>query len=136
MSDDFKARARTFFDDISEGRFDSTATVFADDAVMHGPMGDLEGIEQITGLGAVFKGALPDGRVRVLDVAVDGDRAAWLIEGHGTHEGDLGALKASGKPVRWTNTDFMRLRDGKVVEIWGGPDMWAIAKQTGAVPLA
>jgi predicted ester cyclase len=32
------------------------------------------------------------------------------------------------------NNDLSRVRDGRVVELWGGPDMFAIMTQMGAIP--
>ncbi|HLK42206.1 MAG TPA: ester cyclase [Thermoleophilia bacterium] len=135
MSDDLKDRVRMFFDEIvSGGRMDGLEAVFHEDAVMHSPMGELHGLEQIGALGLTFKAALPDGRIHVEEIAVEGDVLAYRVVGEGTHEGKFAGVPGTGRHVRWSNNDLARLRDGKIAEMWGGPDMFAILTQIGAIP--
>ena len=46
------------------------------------------------------------------------------------------ASRPTGKRITWTNNDVARVRDGVIVELWGGPDMFSIMTQLGAIPPA
>jgi len=135
MSDDLKSRVRRYFrETVTEGRTEGTEELFHDDAVLHSPLGDLHGTDQIAALGLQFKAALPDGRLQVEQIAVDGDVLAYRLTGEGTHQGEFAGVPATGRSIRWTNNDMARLRNGKITEMWGGPDMYAILMQMGVIP--
>jgi predicted ester cyclase len=134
MSDITDVARRYFAEQVSEGRSDGVGELFADDVVMHSPLGRLEGLGDVARLTDVFKTAMPDGRIWVEDVVVEGDRIAWRVHGKGTHGGPFLDVQATGRPIEWVNTDSGRLRDGKVVELWGGPDLFTILTQIGVIP--
>jgi predicted ester cyclase len=134
MSDLKDAVRRFFAEQVSNGTFDALDHLFAQDVVMHSPMGELDGHEGLVKLSASFKQALPDGTLVVEEILEDGDMLAWRLHGQGTNDGPFLHLPASGRRIEWRNNDMARVRDGKIVEIWGGPDMFAILTQMGVIP--
>jgi len=43
-------------------------------------------------------------------------------------------VAASGKQLKWTHSDFVRLVEGKIVERWVSADVLTFFQQLGAVP--
>jgi predicted ester cyclase/predicted enzyme related to lactoylglutathione lyase len=70
---------------------------------------------------AEFLRALPDLRLTVEDQLADGDKVVIRWHATGTHTGDAFEIKATGRPVAFKGTTWMRFRDGKLVEGW---DTW------------
>jgi predicted ester cyclase len=51
----------------------------------------------------------------------------------GTHHGELMGIAPTGKQVTVGLVDMIRVEDGKFVEQWGGPDLFDLLRQLGAV---
>jgi steroid delta-isomerase-like uncharacterized protein len=68
------------------------------------------------------RAAFPD-MVFSVDLLIESDDLVvsnWTVRG--THTGTpFNGLPASGKPVEINGTAILRIRDGKIVEHWGGP---------------
>jgi predicted ester cyclase len=73
------------------------------------------------------------------DVVVSGDRVAVRWTAIGTHQGDQLGVPATGKQVRLTGIDILRIEDGRLVERWGETNglemMQQITSFEGAAPL-
>jgi predicted ester cyclase len=50
----------------------------------------------------------------------------------GTHEGPFRGLEPTGRRFKVTLVDIVRVRDGRFLEHWGGPDMLDLLTQLGA----
>ena len=68
------------------------------------------------------RNAFPD-YVFTVDLLIESDDlivSNWTVRG--THTGTpFNGIAASGKPVEINGTAILRMRDGKIVEHWGGP---------------
>jgi predicted ester cyclase len=51
-------------------------------------------------------------------LVVAGDRAAFLFTVEGKHVGQFGGYAPTGARIRWTGADFIRVADGRIVELW------------------
>jgi len=92
------------------------------------PTADLAGLKRaIQGL----RGAIPDLRLEIEDVIVDGDRACFRLVGRGHHQGQFGPVPGSGKPVTVDVIDICRFQDGRIVEHWGIADRMGVMEQVG-----
>jgi predicted ester cyclase len=83
--------------------------------------------------------AFPDYQVTVVDQVAEGDKVATVWTARGTHQGQwmspIGPIPASGKPVSWSGTTTVRIRDGQIAEVIGTNwDHLAILQHMGAVP--
>jgi predicted ester cyclase len=83
--------------------------------------------------------ALPDYRVTIVDQVAEGDKVSTVWTAQGTHEGNwmspIGPIPASGKPVTWTGTTTLRVRDGQIAEVIGSNwDHLGILQHMGVVP--
>jgi predicted ester cyclase len=78
-----------------------------------------------------FRTAFPDALARVEQMIEEGDTVAFRFELRGTHQGTFGPFLPTGKEVVLTGMDFVRIADGKIVELWSSQDTLAWAKQLG-----
>jgi len=62
--------------------------------------------------------ALPDLHHTIEDVIVEGDRAVARFHGDGTHTGEYGEYKATGKVMRYEGIAIFRMEGGRIAEVW------------------
>jgi predicted ester cyclase len=86
-------------------------------------------VERLVG----FRTAFPDVQIVVEEVIAEGDYVAFRSTMRGTHEGELMGIAPTGKQVTIGLVDMIRIKDGKFVEQWGGPDMFDLLRQLGVV---
>lgn len=92
------------------------------------PLGRDEQIVRLRSLRTAF----PDIRLTVEDVVASGDLVWFRGTMRGTHLGELLGLAPTGAEVTVGLIDIWRVVDGRVVEHWGGPDMFDLFRQLGA----
>jgi len=83
----------------------------------------------------MFRAAMPDIQLTILDDFGQGDKIVhrWVLEG--THTGEpLMGVPASGNPIKFTGTTIVRIEDGKIMERWSNLDIYGILIQLGIVP--
>jgi predicted ester cyclase len=85
------------------------------DDVRHGP----EGVRK---LASYLRAAFPDLHFALDDVLSDADRVAVRWTATGTQSGQFFGLEPTGRHARWTGMDMVRLRDGRLVELWVNAD--------------
>ena len=105
------------------------------DLVSHGALGDVRGPDGFVGLmlGNV-RGAFPDAHVDLLSVIEEGDLVSFRLEGLGTHRGTFLGVEPTGRSVRIRGIHQVRLRGGRIVEHWQGPDILAMLLDMGVFP--
>jgi steroid delta-isomerase-like uncharacterized protein len=72
---------------------------------------------------------VPDLRVSVETSVVSGDKAAASFVYEGTHGGTYFGVAATGRTLRFTSCDILRIQDGRIVEHWGMGDIAGILAQ-------
>jgi steroid delta-isomerase-like uncharacterized protein len=77
----------------------------------------------------VFRPAFPDLKVIIHDQFAEGDTVVTRKTYEGTHNGTFFGMPASGKAVKITVIDIIKLRDGKYIEHWGTADMFGLMQQ-------
>jgi predicted ester cyclase len=78
-----------------------------------------------------FRTAFPDIQIVVEEVIAEGDHIAFRSTMCGTHSGGLMGFAPTGKQVTVGLVDVIRVKDGKFVEQWGGPDLFDLLRQLG-----
>ncbi len=81
---------------------------------------------------AAFRSAFPDIELTVEDMLAEGDRVAFRSTIRGTHAGVFLGIPASGKRVTVALIDVVRVEHARIVEHWGGPDIFDLLQQLGA----
>jgi predicted ester cyclase len=64
------------------------------------------------------------------------DRVAYRLTIHGTHQGAFQGIPPTGKHVTVSFTAIVRIEDGRLVEEWGGLDLFDLRQQIEAVVTA
>jgi predicted ester cyclase len=82
---------------------------------------------------AGFRSAFPDVKITIEDVFAEDNYVIFRSTMSGTHHGVFQGIEPTGKPITVTLIDIIRVEHGKFVEHWGGPDLFDLLKQLGAV---
>jgi steroid delta-isomerase-like uncharacterized protein len=91
----------------------------------------IEGRKQF--VAAVFAG-FSDYHAEIQDVVAEGDRLVARIMWTGTQDGPFLGRPATGKPLRFSTADFLRIENGKIAEHWDVVDSLPRAIALGLVP--
>ena len=110
---------------------------FTSDAVWHGPsIATVTGVDNIVPLLTAFISPLSNIRAEEQDVIASQDLVALRLVVTATQTGDVLAIPATGRDVRWDAVDIYRVTDdGKISEQWAFEDLAAIGSQLGAFSL-
>ena len=81
---------------------------------------------------AGMQAAFPDASIELGTFVIDGDLVAFQSVMRGTHRGVIRGLPPTGRQFTVHLVDIVRLRDGRLLEHWGGPDMLDLLTQLGA----
>ena len=65
----------------------------------------------------------------------EGDKVVTRWTGHGTHQGELAGIPATGKSSTVTGVAVDRIVNGKITESWGIFDEFGMMQQLGAIPM-
>ena len=134
MSEENKALARKFFRMLERGDAGMADEIVAADYHNHdGPVGKM-GSEGVKAGVTAFKQAFPDARVDIEYQVAEGDKVVTRYAWHGTHQGEIEGIPATGKQVKWTSTVTFRIDDGKICEAWQNMDRWGLMQQMGVAP--
>lgn len=134
MSEENKALVRRIVDEAwNQGQLAVVDEAFAPDYQEHNPRpGQEPGMDGYRAGVVMMRAAFPDLVLDVHDTIAEGDRVAVLYTLHGTHDGELMGMPASGQRVSSDGMVFARFRDGRVIERWGVQDMLTLLQQIGA----
>ena len=81
---------------------------------------------------AGFRSAFPDIALTLEDVLAEGDRVVFRSTIRGTHKGAFQGIAPTATRVTVALLDMVRIQDGRIVEQWGGPDLFDLLRQLGA----
>jgi predicted ester cyclase len=129
-----KAIARRFFEEQDRLRGGPADEVCAPGYTAHlgsFPAMDLDGHKQFA---AAFYAAFPDLYHEIQDVIGEEDQAVVRFTLHGTHRGPFMGVEPTGRQATITAMAVMRLREGRVGELYGQFDALGMLQQLGAIP--
>jgi predicted ester cyclase len=81
---------------------------------------------------AGFRSAFPDIALALEEVFAESDRVVFRSTLRGTPEGEFLGIAPTGSRVTVAVLDMVRIQDGRIVEQWGGPDVFDLLRQLGA----
>jgi steroid delta-isomerase-like uncharacterized protein len=128
------ATVRSYIEAVWNGDTDAADDYVTPDTVTHPAwLSDRErrGADELNALVQSYREAFPDLRVSLLDVFGEGDRVLARTTWHGTHQGDLAGIAATGKPVILTALTIHRLENGRIAETWPLVDLLNGLQQLG-----
>jgi predicted ester cyclase len=80
---------------------------------------------------ASLRRAFSDFHLEIEDLSADGDTVWLRMTGTGTNDGSFMGHPPTGRQMRTTVFNVIRVRDGRLVEHWGVPDRLAVLFQLG-----
>ena len=84
-------------------------------------------------LNHLFTG-FPEDTVTIDQIVAEGDMVTYRGTETGTHRAEFLGIPATGKSATWTEIQFFRIEDGKVVEHWVDIDIFSWFQQLGVIP--
>ncbi len=134
-----KALARRALEQVwSRGDLAAADQIYASDFASHQRSRpdegrDLHGIDHLKSFVVELRSAFPDFRDTVDDQVAEGDKVVTRFTSHGTHEGPLMGVPATGKTVSWMGITIDRIADARIVENWVSWDLFGVMQALGAV---
>jgi predicted ester cyclase len=98
------------------------------------PPGAAPGPDQMIPLFRNMEKAIPDMKIEIIDLLVQGDRAAIRAQVSGTQRGELMGIAATSKPVRFAIHSFHEMRGPLVAKTWHLEDWLDVFRQLGQMP--
>lgn len=127
MLADLAATYYGFWNNGSATLFEATVSPGYTDRTL--PAGRQQGPSGLADAGAAFFAAFPDGRVKVLQQMLVGDRIVSHLRVSGTFTGSRKGTRGAGQAIDYRATDIMRIADGLIVENWHVEDHEALHRQ-------
>lgn len=129
-----KSLVRRYDEAINRGEFDTLDQFFGPDykrypSATGTPLNADGQKKRMAGLGSAFPGF----RLTEEDIIAESDRVAIRLTARGTHKGTILGIPPTGKLADVTCIEIFRLEEGKIIEHWGGPDMFEMLQKIGAV---
>ena len=122
---------------IDAGDEAAVRTIVDEGLVSHGALGDVHGPDGFIGIMVRnVRQGFPDAHVELVTLIEEGDMVSFRLEGSGTHLGPFLGVNSTGKTIRIRGIHHVRLRDGRIIEHWQGPDILAMLLDMGKFPPA
>ena len=127
-----KAIVRRFFEEgPSKGNLIDADKLLSPDFTMHTPLPASPGIKGIHEVITTCRAAFEHLNVTIKDMIAEGDNVAARFTAHGIHKGDFMGLQATGKPITMTGIEIFRIKDSRIVELWGEANLLGLMQQLG-----
>lgn len=81
-----------------------------------------------------YRNAFPDLHFTVDEQVAEGNTVVTRWTAHGTNNGELAGMPATGKSATVTGVGVDRIENGMIVESWGLFDQFGMLQQLGVIP--
>ncbi|HEX6554218.1 MAG TPA: ester cyclase [Ktedonobacteraceae bacterium] len=126
-----KAIVRRYIELWSTGNLALADEVLAADFIDHTHPDQAPGPESVKQAVTAFREGFPDAHVTIEQMIGEGDTVAFRFVLRGTHLGMFAGFAPTGKEDVLMGVDFIRLADGKMVELWSTQETLSWAQQLG-----
>jgi steroid delta-isomerase-like uncharacterized protein len=92
------------------------------------------GIEAMNNVITTCRAAFHGLQVTVDDIMTVGDKVTARFTARGTHKGEFMGLPPTGKAITMTGIEIFRIKEGKIVELWGEANLMGLMQQLGILP--
>ncbi|MGH2588408.1 MAG: ester cyclase [Dehalococcoidia bacterium] len=129
-----KALYRRFIEEgFNQGRLETLDEVLATGYVNHdAPPGTSSGADGVKQIIQTFRSAFPDLRIEIEEQVAEGDAVTSRATFHGTHNGPLFGIPATGRRVTMPGLTMVRVANGRIQEAWVKNDTLGLLQQLGA----
>ncbi|MCS6800588.1 MAG: ester cyclase [Chloroflexota bacterium] len=117
---------------VNQGKEEVLDEIIHPDMINHEgvtPTGGREGFKETM---AVFRTAIPDQRMEILDLIAEEDKVAVRLTWSGTPTSPFMGRPVNGKPFTVTHTHIFHVRDGMLYEHWANRDDLGMWRQIAA----
>lgn len=97
-------------------------------------LAEVNGLETFKQMAPAFAASFSESWFTIETIIAEDDLVAIHYTWRGTHQGEYLGIAATGKQVTETGTRFYRIKDGKIVEMWGDENVLGLLQQMGAIP--
>lgn len=130
MSEENKALARRFYEQMNAGNVSVVDELVSDDLIEHDEFPGLEpnkdGVKKFF---ETMRAAFPDLKMTIEDMIAEGDKVFIRATCAGTHQGEFLGVPATNRRITVPMGDYVRFSGGQVVEHWGVTDTGALMQQ-------
>jgi steroid delta-isomerase-like uncharacterized protein len=112
---------------VNQGRFEVLDEIIHPDMINHEGVTPTDGRQGFRETMAVFRAAIPDQRMEILDLIAEEDKVVVRLYWSGTPTSPFMGRPVNGKPFKVTHTHTFHVRDGMLYEHWANRDdlgMW------------
>jgi ketosteroid isomerase-like protein len=92
------------------------------------------GIEAMNNVITTCRAAFHGLQVTVDDIMAEGDKVTARFTARGIHNGEFMGLPPTGKAITMTGIEIFRIKEGKIVELWGEANLMGLMQQLGILP--
>src|SRR6266566_9279451 len=117
-SESNKVIVRKYVELWSTGNLTLADEVLAADFVDHTHPNQAPGPASVKQEVTAFREGFPDVRIAIEQIIAEGDSVAFRFVLRGTHLGTFAGFPPTGKENVLTGADFIRISNGKMVELW------------------
>jgi steroid delta-isomerase-like uncharacterized protein len=107
--------------------------IYAEDFVLHTPVGDFTGHDGYRGIYDSYLTAFPDLQFAIADAFGTADKAVMRWTFSGTHSGEFMGVAPTGKQVSVSGMATARIADDRLAEEWAVWDLHGLMQQIGAI---
>lgn len=114
----------------SKGNFELISSIYTEDYIGHFPGGQtVNGRDGIRITVEAHRTSFPNWDEQVLEIIVNGDRAATRYRSRGTHDGEFLGIPPTGNEVDILEASIYRMVGGQIAEQWAFPDIASLQEQ-------
>ena len=138
MSEQNKAIARRYFEEVLHGRVEVADEIVADDSAFIGPdyWGEvIHGREGFKGFVRYLRSAFPDMVFTVHAEVAEGSLVATSFRFTATHRGEWLGMAPTNKAIDLPGADLLRIENGQIREIRVFYDTLGLLQQLGLAPV-
>lgn len=139
MSEQNKTLVRRFYDEVfNSKRLSLVDELCAPGFVDHNPSpGQAPGAQGLKNWLQQFFHAFPDLKATVDEIVSERDIVVTRLTCKGTHKGTFMGAAPTGRTVRFTALDMVRIKDGRATEVWHEGNDAIVMMELGArMPVA
>jgi len=126
---------RLFEETWNKGNLEESDELIASDCVLHygGRVFPVNG-DAGKAIIIAWRTAFPDFQFLFEDCIAEGDKVVLRIPFRATHQGSFFGIAPTGKRINVTEMLIVRIKDGKIAEMWEEYDQLGMLQQLGAAP--
>ena len=130
-----KEVVRTCHEEVwSKGNVDLIPELYTEDFVCHFAVGpEWRGLNDVQAQVESIRTGFPDWRENIQRLVAEGDYVVSYFKSSGTHLGAFEGTAPTGNHVKIDEFALFRMKDGKIAEQWGLPDIHRMNIQLGVV---